>query len=427
MGCSDVGIGSTRKGPRWSALAIGVVGALLGLVAPAPVPIARAVAPTHVSGATAVVPAPSAWPQGWDMVGHDPQRTGRSPSTVRPHPRLIFTYTDDLCGGTLLIDATGDIYAWCGKGLTALTMAGRRRWRVAVSDGEGGPPALAPDGLVLANANDGMTDYRHQFIIALAAATGQRRWIVHSLPWAAALGADVPNSKGAAPLVTAANLLYVPFVGPSPYHGIEVFGLAGQSLRRLAPPAAPTAMAAAFDGTLYVISDNALVAYAPGGAVRWQRPSYATAVLVSARGTVYTADGTNGVGAYAADGRLLWRRATGDQVISLAERADGTVLALGRAGLSAVSAAGRRLWRRPAGRLSRTPYPLPPTIAVDAAGRAYVGSDDGMVRAIARDGALLWTLPAGGPTSLGETPSIALGPRGTLVVAGTDGRLRVYQ
>ncbi len=414
MGNADARAAGARRGPLWAVLAVsGFLCVLLGVVAPARLAVARA-------------SAASAWVQGWAMVGHDPQQTGRSLSTVRLHPRLIFTYSDDGCGAPL-VDGAGGIYAWCDKGLTALTTTGRRRWRVALSPVEGGPPALAPNGLVLANANDGMTTYRHQFIIGLAAATGQQRWIVHSLPWAAALGADVPNSKGAAPLVTAANLLYVPFLGPSPYHGIGVFGPAGQSLPRLVLPAAPTAMAAAPDGIVYDISGNELVAHAPGGAVRWQRPSYANAVLIGARGTVYTADGTNGVGAYAPNGRLLWRCATGDEVLSLAARADGTVLALGRTGLSAVSPAGRLLWRRPSGRLSRMPNPRPPTIAVDAAGRVYLGSDDGMVRAIAPNGSLLWTLPAGGPTSAGDTPSISLGPGGTLVVARTDGRLSVYQ
>jgi len=414
MGNADARVTGARRGLLWVALAVNsFVGVLLGLVVPARVSVARA-------------NAPSAWAQGWAMVGHDPQQTGRSLSTVRLHPRLIFTYTDDACG-TPLVDGAGGIYAWCGKGLTALTMTGRRRWRVALSPIEGGPPALAPNGLVLANANDGMTTYRHQFIIGVVAATGQQRWIVHSLPWASALGADVPNSKGAAPLVTAANLLYVPFLGPSPYHSIGVFGPAGQSLPRLVLPAAPAAMAVAPDGTVYDLSGTELIAHAPGGAVRWQRPSYANAVLIGARRTIYSADGTNGVGAYAPSGRLLWHCTTGDEVIRLAERADGTVLALGRTGLSAVSPAGRRLWRRPVGYQLRTPSAQPPTIAVDAAGRAYLGSDDGAVRVIAPDGALLWTLPAGGPTSLGHTPSISLGPAGTLVVARTDGRLSVYQ
>jgi hypothetical protein len=49
-----------------------------------------------------------------------------------------------------------------------------------------------------------------------------------------------------------------------------------------------------------------------------------------------------------------------------------------------------------------------------------------MVRAIAPDGMVLWTLHAGAPT-LGVTPSVALGPDGTLAIAGTDGQLRVYR
>jgi outer membrane protein assembly factor BamB len=298
---------------------------------------------------------------------------------------------------------------------------------VAVSQREGSPLALAPNGLVLVNANSGLRTYRHQFIIGLEAATGQQRWIVRSLPWAAGLGDSVPNSKGVAPLVTAANLLYVPFVGPAPYRGIEVFGPTGRPLQRLLPDTAPGAMAAAPDGTLYALSGGKLTALAPAGGMRWQRPSFANAVLVGLHGTIYTADGTNGVGAYSLTGRLLWRCTTGDEVVSLAERADGTVMALGQTGLSAVSTAGHRRWRRPLGHAVRMPSAQLPSIAVDAAGRAYVGSSDGTVRAIAPNGSLLWTLHAGGPTSQGDTPSIALGPGGTLVITGTDGRLRVYQ
>ena len=76
---------------------------------------------------------------------------------------------------------------------------------------------------MLANANSGRTMYRHLFIVALAAATGQQRWKVDTLPWAPQLN-NVPNSKGRAPLVTAASVLYVPFVGPGhPNQGVEVF------------------------------------------------------------------------------------------------------------------------------------------------------------------------------------------------------------
>ena len=69
----------------------------------------------------------------------------------------------------------------------------------------------------------------------------------------------------------------------------------------------------------------------------------------------------------------------------------------------------------------------PPSLVVDADGRAFVGTGDGMVRALAPNGTLLWTLRAGGPTRLGAIPSLALGPADTLVVVGTDGVLRLYR
>jgi hypothetical protein len=50
-----------------------------------------------------------------------------------------------------------------------------------------------------------------------------------------------------------------------------------------------------------------------------------------------------------------------------------------------------------------------------------------MVRAVAPDGTLLWTLQAGGRTRQGDIPSLALGPGGALLVSGTDGRLQLYR
>ncbi len=186
-------------------------------------------------------------------------------------------------------------------------------------------------------------------------------------------------------------------------------------------------MAAATDGTLYEVGGGTLSALTPAGVVRWQYPSFANAVAVGMSGTIYSADGTSGVGAYAPDGRRLWGRATGDEVVRLAERADGSVLALGSMGISAIDRTGHRLWRRPFGYIVRTPVARPPSIAVDAAGHAYIGRSDGKVYAIGADGSLLWTLPAGGPSVLGDTPAISLGPGGTLVIVRTDGRLSVYQ
>jgi outer membrane protein assembly factor BamB len=104
------------------------------------------------------------------------------------------------------------------------------------------------------------------------------------------------------------------------------------------------------------------------------------------------------------------------------------MLAADRSGVSAISSGGRRLWHRTLGRPPTTPYSTP-SIAVDALGRAYVGTGDGMVRALAPNGTLLWTLRAGAPTRFGAIPSLALGPDGALLVVGTDAvlRLLVYE
>src|SRR5438552_3031024 len=187
--------------------------------------------------------------------------------------------------------------------------------------------------------------YRHLFIVALAAATGQQRWKVDTLPWAPQLN-NVPNSKGRAPLVTAASVLYVPFVGPGhPNQGVEVFAPTGRPLQRLLPHVPPDAMVVAPDGICYELGGDTLTALAPAGAVRWQRTSYADTLLIGQHGTVYAAGGDRLV-AYSPGGRLLWSREMADQIDTLGERADGTVLAAGSAGLSAVSPTNHLLWHR---------------------------------------------------------------------------------
>jgi outer membrane protein assembly factor BamB len=171
------------------------------------------------------------------MVGHDPQHTNRSASTGPLTPHLLFTFPGPC--STPLIGPDGSLYSWCPQGLTALTASGRRQWIAPLSPIEGGPPALSPGGLVLANANSGRTMYRHLFIVALAETTGQQRWKVDTLPWAPQLN-NVPNSKGRAPLVTAANVLYVPFLGPGHANaGVEMFAPTGRPLQRLLPHVPP--------------------------------------------------------------------------------------------------------------------------------------------------------------------------------------------
>lgn len=387
--------------------------------------------PPATQAATPRVKQATAWLQGWPMAGHDPQRTNHSPAVGPAHPLLHAAYRGGCGQGQPLIGSDGSIYSWCAQGLTALTARAHRRWTAPLSPIEGSALALAPTGLVLANANNGRTFYQHLFVVALSAATGTTRWAVHALPWSALQG-DVPNSKGLVPLVTAAGVLYMPFAGPDHTNaGLEAFSPSGQPFRRLLPNVVPAAIAEAPDGTLYALGGQGLVALTARGATLWTQTTVATpfnatgALMVGQRGTVYVADGA-AVVAYAPDGHRQWRQDLGSQVATLAERADGVVLAVGAGMVMAITPTGRPVWRRALGRIPPSPLSAP-SIAVDASGHAYIGTADGMVREIAPDGSVTWVQRVGGPTPSGEAPSVALGPDGTLVVAGMDGQLRVYQ
>lgn len=430
---------STRQGHVMRGGAVGRV-ALGGLMLSGALVAPRA-APLAGQRATPL----AAWAQAWPMVGHDPQRTNRSASTGPLHPRLLFAVAS--LTRPALIGADGGIYASSYNprtqtdGVTALTATGRWRWTAPLSRLEGGPPALAPDGAVLMNGHDSTGE-----VIAAIAPTGQRRWTIRSLSWATGLR-ETPHSKEEPPLVTGAGLFYVPLVGPEfragDNVGLQIVSPGGTPLRVLQRGLIPHAVALAGDSTVYELAARccmnnvSLLALNATGALRWAKtlafaPTYVTTgLLVGMRGTIYASDSA-GIGAgnagevvaYTPAGRRLWRLRTTDGAATLAERADGSVLVATTTHLSAFTAGGTQIWRRALGHPTGLAAALPtlPSLAVDAAGHAYVGSSDGVVRAIGPAGVSLWTL--GVPNAHGS-PSIALGPDGHLVIVSDA--LRVYQ
>ncbi len=400
-----------------------------------------------LAGARAAEPASVRWAQAWPMVGHDPQRTARGGGVGPLHPHLLWTYRG--LDGPPLIGPDGSAYSWGRAGFTALTRQGQRRWTAPVRYIEGGPAALGPAGLLHMNA-ESSTAYTttpppnvpHMAIIALSQA-GQPAWTIRALPWAT-VPQSVPFSKGEAPLVTPANRLYMPFVGPvyrpGENDGVEEVSATGTPLRRLLPGWSG-AIALARDGSVYEVGSDtqghtAVLATRAAGALSWSRSAtyeQPGAVLVGRDGTVYASDGTGTgpgdageVSAYTPAGHLRWRRPTLGGMAALAERGDGTILIATAAGLTAVSPRGARLWQQTLGAAAAAATAAP-SLAVDGVGHAYVSSSDGRVRGIAPTGAIMWTQRVGGATPSGNTPSIALGPDGTLLVAGTDGQLRAYQ
>ncbi|HVC79949.1 MAG TPA: hypothetical protein VNL35_05525, partial [Chloroflexota bacterium] len=157
------------------------------------------------------------WEAGWPMVGHDPQQTSRSPGLGPLSPHLLWTYRGMV--SPVIVGPDGTVYGWTAHSLTALAAGGKQRWSVPAREDFGGPPALGSDGLLCGSGDlTGTSGTRSVFrpIVALFAVSpqGKQVWAIRSLPWAT-VPESVPFSKGVSPIVTAANLLYVPFVGPS--------------------------------------------------------------------------------------------------------------------------------------------------------------------------------------------------------------------
>jgi hypothetical protein len=326
------------------------------------------------------------------------------------------------------------------------------RWTVPGGESEGGPPALAPDGRlratgILTASTIAPTLRDNSLAVFAVAPQGQLAWTLWALPWSTDLP-QLPFSKGVAPLVTASNLLYMPVVGPSKVGaGVAVISPAGRPLRRVLANFSPYAFALARDGQVYGLGSDSqnrprLEADSGDGRLRWSRAMTGTAVggvLIGRSGSVYASDGT-GFGpqdtgelvAYTPAGRLLWQLHTAGAA-TLGERGDGTLLVATGMGLSAVSPRGTYFWQRALRHAPAAVYAGAihgPSLAIDAAGRAYIGTADGLVRAVAPDGTLLWTIRAGPPSD--TPPSCILGPRGQLVIAeegtvpSSAGILRVY-
>jgi outer membrane protein assembly factor BamB len=187
------------------------------------------------------------------------------------------------------------------------------------------------------------------------------------------------------------------------------------------------AVAQSRDGVVYALvtnyaGGNSLQAFTLSGRRLWKREDPGSTLLVGRGATIYTA-GTDAVAADDPAGRLLWRRGKADGALALAERTDGVVLVAGARTLTAVTPQGKRQWtvqlQRKSGYLDR------PSLIVDSGGTAYVGTADGYLLAVGRNGRSLWRLRGGG-YHYGFSPTSLLDATGSLLVDGTDNVLRVY-
>lgn len=175
------------------------------------------------------------------------------------------------------------------------------------------------------------------------------------------------------------------------------------------------------DGTIYVgCPGGALCGITTDGVLRFRVATGAiawwSAPAVGRDGVVY-ALGAGGLHALAPDGRVLWSRSdlgsasSPPPVIS----AEGTIVAaVAGVGLFALRSDGTSRWER------RDPALVArhASLALDDVGVAYLGGDDGLLRAVRPDGVIAWGVDVQG---LGPT---VLGGDGT--VYANDGNVRAY-
>jgi outer membrane protein assembly factor BamB len=374
----------------------------------------RAVA--QVAGTSSDAPA---WLDGWPMDGHDPQRTSRSPGIGPVQMRLTAAvngvYASVAGPESELYGCTSSTSADDGK-LVALDTSGKTLWSYPACLG---PAAVAPNGNVLVVGSSPGPSTSANTIAAALASGGTLVWKIQPFGLL----------KGTEPLVTAKDLFYVPVIGPheltgsDPYIGLNIISPQGAVLRRLK---AMDSLALGQDGTIYAVSPGRMEALDPQGRLLWQhgfKGQHLAGPMVAKDGTIYVSYSQT-LAAYAPSGRLVWKLRWHDGPLALAERSDGTILVAGRNQLGAVNPGGRRLWHVTIGH-SAGQF-IPPSLIVDAAGTAYVGSGDGKVRVISGTGKIRARLFAGGP-KLASVPAIMLLASGRLIISGTDGVLRVYQ
>jgi hypothetical protein len=295
---------------------------------------------------------------------------------------------------------------------------------------DGGPPVLGPDDRLAANGF--VTDETSVETSAVLAITrsGRLAWKVQPAAF----------SKSVPPLVSSHGVFYIPYVGPTEVNsGLAVITRSGRE-RLVQRGFSFSAIALGRNGSIYSLGrypsrqgSLSIERLSQTGKVLWSHAlgSNGLGLLVGAHGIIYASDGSNvgsdtssdgSISAYAASGRLLWRLHTADGMSTLAQASDGTVLAAGQLGLSAITPDGSVRWHIPLGRSEKDALP---SIVVDSTGTIYVGSGDGVVQIIGRDGELESRINIS-PPSTANSPALALGPDGKLVVTGTDGVLRVY-
>jgi outer membrane protein assembly factor BamB len=297
----------------------------------------------------------------WQMVGHDPQHTGRS-QYIGPESNslhwILKTNSSIHSSPAVGVDGTVYVGSWDIKdntdnNLYAVDPNGKQKWKFETKGGVYSP-AIGADGVIYVGSEDNN--------LYAVDPDGKQKWKF--------------ETKG-----------------------------------RIPPPAIGA------DGTIYVGSeDNNLYAVDPDRKQKWkfETKGRVSSPAIGADGTIYVGSWDNNLYAVDPDGKQKWKFETKENVSSPSIGADGTIIVGSKDNnLYAVDPGGKLKWKfETKGEVFSSP-------AIGADGIIYVGSLDNNLYAVNPDGKLKWKFETKGEVR----SSPAIGAGGTIYVGSFDGNL----
>jgi outer membrane protein assembly factor BamB len=295
------------------------------------------------------------------------------------------------------VQSRTDTVAPCA--LYALNPDGTIRWSYAGTTWIFGSPAIGPEGTIYYGAY-------HQNFVALNP-DGSRKW--EFIP---------PSAVIATPSIGSDGSVYFGSLGG----GFYAFDSNGaKRWEYTATGSVISSACLAGDGSVFFVAGDHLHALDRVGVLRWRTriggsgvssPVYSSPAMGS-DGTIYLGSTFSGFQAIRTDGTPRWTWGPGGTFLgSAAVNAAGNILA-GAGGLMSFSADGSTSWSAPIGSVLASP-------ALDAGGRAYVGTREGKFVALESTGEVAWQVDLGA----GITSSAAIGADGTIYVGADDRKVR---
>jgi len=353
--------------------------------------------------------SPAATAPAWPLLGHDPQRSGRSPYSGPSSPTESWTvdFGSYQCSSPT-VGVDGTLYVGSSDGrLTALNTDGSTRWTFQ-ADGQVGTPTIGPDGTLYVGTWRGDTGNNMRGSLYAIRPNGTQKWRFPAGDW-------VDSS----PVLGPDGAIYVSSGG-------TLYAIASSGKQKWSSHVGGETTSATIgtDGTVYfatsywMVAESDLYAMNRDGTQTWtfKADGIVRTPVIGPDGTIYAlcppvgGGGSSTLHALRPDGTQAWQYTIEDHVMDAPGVAsDGTIYLASDGGVVfALSPDGDKKWERHVGGIIE----CSPTIAAD--GTVYVLGDE--LIALSSNGDVRWrTAPDEYVYS-----SATIGANGVLYVAGSS-------